>query len=107
MGKRYRFRYDDRLGIRLPELDLEWEMYTEEERASILLEWEMIRGTIPDRVKGFEEQIKEKQERLGTEENFVESCRLNTAIAELASRINDLNLWYRVNQEIDSGRVHN
>ena len=107
MGKRYRFRYDDRLGIRLPELDLDWEMYTETERAEILLEWEMIRGTIPDRVKGFEELIKEKQEQLSSEENFVESCRLNAAIAELASRINDLHLWYRVNQEMGSERIHN
>jgi len=107
MGKRYRFRYDERLGIRLPELDLDWEMYTEEERAAILLEWELIRGTIPDRVKGFEELIKEKQEMLNNEENFAESCRLNSAIAELASRINDLHLWYRVNQEMGSERIHN
>ncbi len=102
----YRFIYDDRLGIHIPELDVEWHQYSEEEQAAILLKWEMIRGSIPDRVKYFERRIQVKQEQLNREEDFEESCRLNSAIAELASCINDLNLWYRVNQGVESSRVH-
>lgn len=106
MVSRFRFNYDERLGIRLPELDVEWEDYTEEERASILVEWEMIRGSIPDRVKYFEERIEIEQAQLNIEEDFAESCRINTRIAELASCINDLHLWYRVNQEMSTGKPH-
>lgn len=105
-NERYRFLYNARLGIRLPELHYEWHEYTEEERTKILLEWEMIRGSIPDRVKYFEEQINIKQDQLNREEDFAESCRLNFAIAELASCIHDLNLWYRVNQDLETSRVH-
>lgn len=106
MPNHYRFRYDERLGIRLPELDLEWDEYPESVRAEILLEWEIIRGSIPDRVKYFEEHIRVKQEKLNSEENFVESCRINSEISELASCINDLQIWYRMNQNIESSRVH-
>lgn len=106
MRRHYRFRHDERLGIRLPELDLDWHEYPESVQAEILLEWEIIRGSIPDRVRYFEEHIRVKQEKLNSEENFAESCRINSEIAELASCINDLHLWYRVNQSIESRRVH-
>jgi hypothetical protein len=97
---------DDRLGILLPELEIDWEQYTDEERAAILLRWEEIRGTIPDRIKALEQIIIKKQNQLNVEENFSISCALNSEIAELASIINDLHLWYRVNQEITSGAAH-
>jgi len=103
----FRFCYNERLGIRLPEIDHAWEEYSESERAHILLEWEQIRGSIPDRVRYFEEHIKRKLEQLSDEEDFASSCRINTDIAELASRINDLHLWYRINQGIEVERTHN
>ena len=99
----YRFRFDERLGIELPELDLEWEQYTPEERGEILLRWEAIRGRIPDRIGELEAEIRRRQERLDVEEDFPACCRLTGEIAELASRIQDLNLWYRLSQTIDGG----
>lgn len=89
------FRYDERLGIPLPRLAKEWEDYSQDEQFAVLREWEEIRGRIPDRILAFERRITELQDRLGREDSFEESCRLNGAISELASRINDLNIWFR------------
>ncbi|GIP33853.1 hypothetical protein [Paenibacillus sp. J2TS4] len=100
------FIYDVRLGIHVPDLPQEWASYSEEDRSEILFQWEQIRGRIPDRIKEIEMRIIEKQERLNIEDNFTVSCRLNSEIAELASRINDLHLWYRVNQEISAREHH-
>lgn len=98
----YTFTYDERLGIRLPVLHVDWERLSEEEQGDILLEWEQIRGSIPDQVKRLERIIIDKQNRLNVEDDFPASCRLNSEIAELASTINDLHLWYRVNQEMEA-----
>ncbi|MEB3100259.1 hypothetical protein [Ferviditalea candida] len=103
MGK-YRFVQNERLGIRLPELDREWEDYPLEERAAILVQWEQIRGTIPDRIKELETRIAGKQDRMNEEPDFVKCCELNSEIAELASCINDLHIWFRLNQELTSKR---
>lgn len=100
------FIWDERLGIRIPVLGKEWEQYARGEQERILVEWEMIRGSIPDRIKAIEEDLMGLQEQLNIEPDFLQSCRLNSDIAELASRINELNLWYRVNQELGAGRVH-
>jgi hypothetical protein len=97
---------DKRLGIPLPYLDQEWEDYTEEERSQILLRWEEIRGTIPDHIKRLESIIINKQNQLNVEDNFRLSCELNSEIAELAGTINELNLWFRVNQEITASAAH-
>ncbi|MCQ6558513.1 hypothetical protein [Paenibacillus mendelii] len=98
------FVYNERLGIAIPELTREWACYTEDERASIVGRWEIIRGTIPDQVIRFERIINEKQAMLFEEEDFEASCTLNWDIADLASRINDLHIWYRINQEIEPRR---
>lgn len=102
---RYQFILDERLGIPLPYLSLEWEEYTSEERADILLEWEEIRAAIPDRILQIEAAIIEKTRQLSEEENFERSCELNSEIHELASLINDLNIWFRVQQDHDT-KVH-
>lgn len=99
---RYQFAYDDRLGISLPELHLEWEDYSTDERSDILLQWEEIRAKIPDRIIQLEAVINKKQDQLFEEEDFVISCELNSEIAELASVINDLNIWFRVQQDYDT-----
>lgn len=99
------FVFDQRLGIHLPELQKEWIEFDTEEQQQILLEWEKIRGTIPDRIAEIEDIINHKQRELDEEFDFPRSCRLNTEISELASAINDLWLWYRANQNV-SGRSH-
>lgn len=98
------FVFDERLGIEVPELEHEWETYPLEVRSAILDKWETIRGRIPDRILELEQRIRELQRRLDEEEDFETSCRLNADIAEQASRINDLNIWYRINQTIDPRR---
>ncbi|MCF6092997.1 hypothetical protein L1765_03180 [Microaerobacter geothermalis] len=100
------FVYDKRLGISLPVLHVEWEELSREEQQSIIHQWEEIRGKIPDRILELEKQIKEKQELLATEEHFESSCRLNCEISELASIINDLNIWFRTTQEYEIERQH-
>ncbi|MUT68150.1 hypothetical protein [Paenibacillus sp. NEAU-GSW1] len=101
----YRFQWNERLRISLPVLNDEWEQYDAAEQAQIIEQWELIRGTIPDRIFQFERIIRVKQNELFEEESFTESCRINSEIAELASRINDLQIWYRINQELET-RMH-
>lgn len=99
------FCFDSRLGIHLPCLDKKWDEYKEYTREAILLHWEMIRGGIPDRIADLEGEIIKKQDELSNEQDFSKSCILNSEIAELASIINDLSIWYRMNQGVNS-KVH-
>lgn len=99
------FLQNNRLGIAVPVLHHDWESHSVDTRESILLQWEKIRGTIPDRIVEIEAEINQKQTELSDENDFERSCQLNTEIAELASIINDLWLWYRTNQDI-SEKIH-
>lgn len=99
------FSYDERLGIFIPELSVEWDEYSEEAQHYILLHWEQIRGSIPDRIAEIEDVINFKQAELSDESDFPRSCQLNSEIADLASVINDLWLWYRADQTL-SGKMH-
>ncbi|WP_088043019.1 hypothetical protein [Bacillus sp. EAC] len=94
------FSYNERLGIYLPKLNLHWEDYSLAEQQFILTEWECIRGEIPDQIKRLEYLINEKQEQLNHEHDFAKSCKLNSQIADLASVINDLWIWFRSNQQM-------
>ncbi len=100
------FIYDEHLGIEVPHLQEEWEDIPEKVQHTILLKWEQIRGKIPDRIKELEYHINQKQHHLNNEENFEISCRLNSEIADLASIINDLWLWYRLTQHVSHGKTH-
>jgi hypothetical protein len=95
------FTFDQRLGISIPNLNMEWAQYSEETQQDILFHWEQIRGSIPDRIAELENMINQKQAQLSEESNFKISCELNSEIAELASIINDLWLWYRANQTME------
>ncbi|MFJ7744373.1 hypothetical protein [Peribacillus sp. NPDC097295] len=100
------FKYDERLGIYVPDLPQEWDDYAKGEQHSILAYWETIRGRIPDRIQELESTINRKQTQLSDESDFVVSCQLNSEIADLASVINDLWLWYRADQGV-SEKMHN
>ncbi|CAM4237119.1 hypothetical protein FHS16_001250 [Paenibacillus endophyticus] len=100
----FRFEWNERLRIRLPVLEMEWEQYEVSEQRVIISQWELIRGTIPDRVMEFEHHINRKQLELFDEESFERSCILNYEIADYASRINDLHIWYRIDQQLESRR---
>ncbi|MEK3645974.1 MAG: hypothetical protein C6W58_02120 [Bacillaceae bacterium] len=94
------FEYNERLGIPLPAFSKHWDEYPNEVQQQILSDWECIRGQIPDRIKHLEAIINKKQEQLNDEEDFELSCRLNEEISEIASIINDLWLWYRIDPHI-------
>ncbi len=100
MSLLYRFEFDQRLGIQIPDLTRDWNTYDKETQEEILTKWEEIRGNIPDRVKYLEEKINCKQDELYNEDDFGRSCALNSEISELASAINDLWLWFRAQGEI-------
>lgn len=102
----YTFEYNERLNIDLPQLHMEWSEYSMMEKEAIITRWEHIRGTIPEQIKQFEQMINIKQEQLNKESHFPTSCSINWEIAELASKINDLHLWFRKNQEIDERKLH-
>ncbi|MEH7176494.1 hypothetical protein [Neobacillus vireti] len=99
------FSFDQRLGIPIPNLTMEWAQLSDETQHAILFHWEKIRGSIPDRIADLEKMINQKQAQLSEESNFKTSCELNSEIAELASIINDLWLWYRANQTV-SDKMH-
>jgi hypothetical protein len=96
------FFFDDRLGIHIPNMDLGWHYYSMETdtQHSIMYHWELIRGSIPDRIADLEHTINIKLAQLSEENDFHRSCKLNAEIAEHASIINDLWILYRENQEI-------
>jgi hypothetical protein len=99
------FYYHDRLGIHIPIIDEDWDSLPEDIRQFILLRWETIRGMIPDRIISLEKIINMKQAQLSNETDFELSCQLNHDIADLASIINDLWLWFRKDQNI-SEKMH-
>lgn len=89
------FSYNSRLGIQLPRLSKDWTSYSSQEQEMVLLEWERVRGMIPDRIQEIEVEIERLQAELAQEENFDKSCMINGEISERASEINDLWIWYR------------
>jgi len=101
------FTYDPRLKIMIPTLDKPWTTYSMQTQNLIVTEWEKIRGHIPDRMIEVEKEITRKQELLNHEEDFDTSCELNREIAELASIINDLWIWFRATQHVSPVKTHN
>jgi hypothetical protein len=97
-------KYNERLGIRLPYLDKDWELYPADVREYVVSEWEQIRGSIPERIKEFERVINARQASLNVEPVFIEAVRLNSEIADYASRINDLHLYFRMEQNVEIDR---
>lgn len=68
------------------------------------MQWEQVRGNIPERIKEVETLINQKQYQLFEEEDFNISCIINSEIAELASVINDLWLLYRMVEWISQSK---
>lgn len=98
------FYFDERLGIHIPDLELDFEDYHLDTQHSILFHWEQIRGSIPDRIADLEKTINLKQAQLQEENSFPISCKLNKEIAELASIINDLWIWYRTHESVSEAQ---
>ncbi len=96
------FCWDERLGIPVPALESDWEDLSLRQQQDVLARWELVRGDIPEQIVRLEARIKRMQEQMSLEDDFAACCRLNADIAELASRINDLNIWFRVRQDLDT-----
>ncbi|KHF39298.1 hypothetical protein [Halalkalibacter okhensis] len=96
------FKYDSRLGLPLPTIHGSWDELDKGNQEQALSKWETIRGTIPDRVKDIEHQIELVHDQLTSEEDFERSCELNLEMAELASIINDLWIWFRITPALSS-----
>ncbi|MDI4644916.1 hypothetical protein [Cohnella hashimotonis] len=99
------FALDGRLGIPLPRFDMPWEEMNVLERAGIVERWELIRGRIPDTIMAREAQIRCLLAELFEEEDFVRCCSLNAEIAEAASVIHDLQIWYRTQQDLEEENI--
>lgn len=100
------FVYDERLDIHVPSLDRPFEAYDIQERLDMIENWESIRGRIPTKVMALERLIERKLSEMGNENNFEKSCQINGEIAELASQIHDLQIWYRISQDEPTEKTH-
>lgn len=89
------FSLNKRLGIELPMLEKAIEDYNLDTQHAVLFHWEKVRGAIPDRIAELEAEINKKQKKMNKEEDIHTSATINSEIAELASIINDLLIWYR------------
>ncbi|WP_255374455.1 hypothetical protein [Cohnella sp. OV330] len=99
------FALDDRLGIPLPRFGVPWEEMNALERAGVVERWELIRGRIPDAIMAREAEIRRLLAELFEEEDFVRCCSLNDEIAETASVIHDLQIWYRTQQDLEEENI--
>jgi hypothetical protein len=94
------FVHSERLGIPTPDLQQEWDEFSSDEQSEIIYYWETIRGRIPDRIFALEREIVALQDQLDNEEHFEKVCALTWDVADRASRINDLHLLFRLNQDV-------
>jgi hypothetical protein len=92
----YRFVFNERMGIAIPEMDREWPDYSHEEQVAILVEWERIKARIPDRILEFETEIEAKGQQAAIEDDWDRVCELYSEYYAIASIINDLNIWSKV-----------
>lgn len=100
------FKYDERLDLHLPVLHKPWEELSEKEQEEVLYRWEQIRSQIPERIKALEKKIKQLETQLQTEDDYQIFCKLSERITELASRLIDLNVWFRTHEEITAKKAH-
>nr|NNM89986.1 hypothetical protein [Bacilli bacterium] len=94
------FVYDERLGMHTPQLLREWHEYSLTERDQILSQWETLRGGIPAIISRFEDEIRDRQEKLHQVEEWDDSVRLLEEVNDYASRINDLNILFRTQPDL-------
>lgn len=99
------FEPDGRLGIPLPRFGVPWEQMNAVERACVVERWELIRGQIPAAILAREAKIRRLLDELFEEEDFVRCCSLNAEIAEAASAIHDLQIWYRTQQDLEEENI--
>jgi hypothetical protein len=98
------FHLDTRLGIEVPNSDLPFEALPLSEQEAVLSHWERIRAMIPDRIRELEQVIEDLLAQIQLEEDWDAIVRRFDDISEIASRINELNTWLRVDPSLASPR---
>lgn len=95
------FRFDERLGISVPDLSLEWTQYSIADRSAVLERWEKERGDIMTRISVFEEEIAQLQEQLSEADDWDETVAIMGRMNDYASRIADLNILFRTQPDLE------
>jgi hypothetical protein len=90
------FQLDTRLGIELPEFSVPYEEMSPATQEQILIKWEVIRARIPDQIMKFEQHIEQLLALIHEEENWDVIVAHFADISDYASRVNELNMWRRV-----------
>ncbi|MBX6351797.1 MAG: hypothetical protein IRZ10_00570 [Thermoflavifilum sp.] len=96
------FRFDERLGIECPAFDPPFESLPRPIQEAALAYWEKVRSGIPDRIQSFETRINALLARIQETDDWDEITRCFDEISDLATRIQDLNLWARVDPSLPS-----
>ncbi|MDB5085407.1 MAG: radical protein, partial [Bacilli bacterium] len=96
----FQFQFDERLGIELLIVYEDWDAIPKKVREQIIFHWEDIRGRIPDRIKTLDHQLEEIQQTINQEQNWERICDYFTESHTIATIINELNIWYRTQQEV-------
>lgn len=94
------FRHDPRLGIDLPDFPVPFEEMSAAEQEDILVQWESIRARIPEQIMRFERIIEDLLEAVHSEEDWDVIAAHFADISDYASRINELNMWRRVDPSL-------
>ena len=89
------FTFNERLQLYLPNLQKDYYSLSDLERSNLKAQWEKIRSTIPDKIKQLDKIIVKKQNLLAKEANLEKAHEINEEIAVLASKVNDLWIWFR------------
>ncbi|WP_227874256.1 hypothetical protein [Tumebacillus algifaecis] len=98
MSKGWEFVFDERLGIALPQLERDWNLYSRADQERMIETWEKVKARIPDRVHELEAVINVNQLQVSQEDDWDTVCDLYAEIYRIASIINDLNIWKNVEQ---------
>ncbi len=97
------FRHDPRLGIELPDLTTPYEELSHTQQEELIAYWEGVRAHIPDQIMKFEQDIEDHLQAVHQEEDWDIVAAHFADISDLASRINELNMWRRVDPSLTAG----
>ena len=87
-------KFDERLQVDRPFLNVDYEQLTEEERSQFELMCQEICAHIPEKIKEFEKKYMEKFEALKEAEEEEQFLAITDEMNELSSIICDLNLLF-------------
>lgn len=90
----FSIEFDERLGVYLPQLEVEYEQMSKEHQHEFELQCQQICSQIPERIRVLEQEYMKIYEALKEAEDDAEFMRYNDQMNELSRTICDLNLLY-------------